>query len=137
MPAFKPGFPLPFRFASNGREWLARQLDGAGMDYRRQDNCFPWLADYARAQQHMDQQLRTHWPELLDQIAQQLNPVHDQILPVFLCATTGRSTKANGPPMLFFAVVKTCSSQTQRIGNPTRHRNCGPVNDLVGALTGF
>jgi hypothetical protein len=30
----------------NGREWLARQMDGVGMNYMRQDNCFPWVEEW-------------------------------------------------------------------------------------------
>jgi hypothetical protein len=32
----------------NGREWLARQRDAAGVTYRREDNCFPCVADLHR-----------------------------------------------------------------------------------------
>lgn len=76
-------FPFAVQICMNGREWLARQLDAKGLAYRRQDNCFPWLADFDQAQQQMDQQLRTNWPKLLDQIAHQLNPVHDQLFARF------------------------------------------------------
>lgn len=76
-------FPFAVQICMNGREWLARQLEAKELAYQRQDNCFPWLADYVQAQQLMDQQLRTHWPKLLDQIAQQLNPVHDQLFARF------------------------------------------------------
>ncbi len=76
-------FPFAIQICINGREWLARQLDTAGVAYQRQDNCFPWVADFLQAQQLLDQQLHTHWPELLDQIAQQLNPIHDQIFAAF------------------------------------------------------
>ncbi|HEY1525208.1 MAG TPA: hypothetical protein VGH51_03130 [Candidatus Angelobacter sp.] len=38
-------FPLAIQICINGREWLARQLDRAGLTYQRQGNCFPWLAD--------------------------------------------------------------------------------------------
>jgi hypothetical protein len=27
----------------NGHEWLARQMDAAGLAYERRDNCFAWL----------------------------------------------------------------------------------------------
>lgn len=76
-------FPFALQICINGREWLARQLDGAGLAYRRQDNCFPWLADYRQAQQLMDQQLHSDWPTLLDQVAGQLNPIHDEIFARF------------------------------------------------------
>lgn len=63
----------------NGREWLARQMDRAGIRYQQQDNCFPWIADWERAQQLMNTQLQANWPELLNQIAHLLNPLHDEI----------------------------------------------------------
>jgi len=72
-------FPFPIQICLNGREWLARQMAAAGVEYGRQDNCFPWIADWAKAQRLMDRQLRTHWPKLLDSVAQQLNPVHGEM----------------------------------------------------------
>lgn len=69
---------LPFRIqiCINGREWLARSMDAAGLRYLRRDNCFTWLERAGRAQQLMDQQLRSDWPALLNQIARSLNPAH-------------------------------------------------------------
>jgi hypothetical protein len=72
-------FPFPIQICLNGREWLARQMDAAGLEYARQDNCFPWIADWAKAQRLMDRQLRAHWPKVLDGIAKQLNPIHGEI----------------------------------------------------------
>lgn len=34
-------FPFPIQICLNGREWLAQQLQAAGLEYVRQDNCFP------------------------------------------------------------------------------------------------
>jgi hypothetical protein len=50
-------FPFSIQICLNGREWLARQMDQAGLAYARQDNCFPWIEDWPRAQELMDQQL--------------------------------------------------------------------------------
>ncbi|MGQ9636096.1 MAG: hypothetical protein ACUVXB_17875 [Bryobacteraceae bacterium] len=72
-------FPLPVQICLNGREWLARQMDAAGLEYARQDNCLPWIADWSKAQRLMDRQLRANWPRLLDGVARQLNPVHGEI----------------------------------------------------------
>lgn len=72
-------FPFPVQICLNGREWLARQREAAGLEYVRQDNCFPWIADWTKAQRLMDRQLKTNWPRLLDGIAQQLNPAHREI----------------------------------------------------------
>lgn len=72
-------FPFPVQICLNGREWLARQMETAGIDYQRSDNCFPWVADYDRTQQLLDAQLQVKWPPLLNGIARQLNPIHEQV----------------------------------------------------------
>jgi hypothetical protein len=72
-------FPFRIQICLNGREWLARQMDAAGLRYVRQDNCFPWIEDFAEAQRLMDQQLSTDWPEALNGIAAMLNPIHEAI----------------------------------------------------------
>ena len=72
-------FPFSIQVCMNGRAWLARQMDQAGIRYQRQDNCFPWIADWEQAQQLMDTQLQANWPELLNGIAGLLNPLHDEI----------------------------------------------------------
>jgi hypothetical protein len=71
-------FPFSIQICMNGREWLAHQMDQAGIVYARHDNCFPWIEDWPRAQQLMDQQLKVDWPTLLTGIAGRLNPLHDQ-----------------------------------------------------------
>jgi len=73
-------FPFSIQICLNGREWLARQLDRKGMDYLKQDNCLVWVHDWKRAQRMLDRQLEVHWPQLLDQIGDQLNPALNQIL---------------------------------------------------------
>jgi hypothetical protein len=35
-------FPFYVHVCINGREWLARRLDQAGIGYSRLQNCFPW-----------------------------------------------------------------------------------------------
>src|SRR5205823_6425437 len=72
-------FPLSIQICLNGREWLAHQMDAVGLDYLRDDNCFPWIEDWPTAQQLMDQQLKVEWPTLLDDIARTLNPIHAEI----------------------------------------------------------
>jgi hypothetical protein len=72
-------FPFSIQICLNGREWLARQMDQAGLAYARQDNCFPWIEDWTQAQHLMEQQLTVDWPTLLNGIAATLNPIHDQL----------------------------------------------------------
>ena len=70
-------FPFSIQICLNGREWLARQMDAAGLGYRQRENCFTWLEDPKLAQRLMDRQVRAAWPELLDTIARGLNPRHE------------------------------------------------------------
>ncbi|MCI0407236.1 MAG: hypothetical protein L0191_01515 [Acidobacteria bacterium] len=72
---------LPFnvQVCLNGREWLAREMSGRGLGYRRWDNCFPWLEDVEQAQRLMDEQLGMEWAPVLDRIALRLNPAHPDL----------------------------------------------------------
>lgn len=72
-------FPFLVHIGINGREWLARQMDQAGLKYRRQDNCFTRIADLAQAQALMDAQLQNHWPSLCNQLIEEFHPLHQQI----------------------------------------------------------
>jgi len=76
-------FPFPIQICLNGREWLARQMDHASLGYMCQDNCFPWVEDWQRAQQLLDQQLRIEWPVVLDDLARLVNPIHDELFQAF------------------------------------------------------
>jgi len=76
-------FPFSIQVCVNGREWLARQMDTASLDYVKRENCFTWLADAGRAQRLMDRQLKTAWPELLNGIARRLNPRHTAMFATF------------------------------------------------------
>jgi hypothetical protein len=72
-------FPFRVYVCINGHEWLARQMDQAGLPYQRRDNCFTWIEDLAKAQKLFDQQLQANWPSLLNEQAAALNPIHDTI----------------------------------------------------------
>jgi hypothetical protein len=72
-------FPFLVQVCLNGREWLARQMDAEGLAYRREDNCFPWIADLARAQALMDQQHGTDWPALLRPLLEKCHPLAGEI----------------------------------------------------------
>jgi len=69
-------FPFEMQVYINGREWLSRQMDAAGLSYQRSDNKFLWVSDCKRAQELLDQQLQTNWPALLDGLQQQVHPLH-------------------------------------------------------------
>jgi hypothetical protein len=78
-------FPFLIQVCVNGREWLARQMDNAGIAYRREDNCFPWIADIKGAQALMDAQQRTDWRVLLYRLMEQCHPLHREISRPFEC----------------------------------------------------
>jgi hypothetical protein len=69
-------FPFTVHVGLNGREWLARQLDAAGLGYRRRGNCFVWLEDVAATQRLAAAQLGTAWEALLTGVAAAANPAH-------------------------------------------------------------
>jgi hypothetical protein len=72
-------FPFPVQICLNGREWLGRQMESKGIKYAALGNCYPWIADWDKAQRLMNSQLRTDWPKVLNGVAEQLNPVHGKI----------------------------------------------------------
>lgn len=72
-------FPFYVHVCINGREWLARRMDREGLQYVRQENCFPWVEDIPRAQQLFQEQLQVNWSERLQPLAQRLNPLHEEI----------------------------------------------------------
>jgi hypothetical protein len=76
---FQTWFPFLIQMCLNGREWLARQMTQAGLGFRRERNCFPWLEDVAAAQALMDEQLRTDWPALCNGLVAELNPAAEEV----------------------------------------------------------
>jgi hypothetical protein len=54
-------------------------MDKAGIKYRKQGNCFVWIEDYKQAQALMMRQLETHWVDLLEGFARQLNPIQESL----------------------------------------------------------
>lgn len=73
-------FPFNLQICLNGREWLARSMDLAGLRYERLDNCFPWIQDFDQAQALADRQVKTRWEDPLGRIAQLVNPALPRVL---------------------------------------------------------
>lgn len=73
---------LPFgvRVCLNGRSWLARQMNHAGIDYVQRDNCFTRIGDLPAAQLLLDEQLKTCWPTVLDAVAVAASPARSKLL---------------------------------------------------------
>jgi hypothetical protein len=72
-------FPLTIHVCLNGREWLARQMDIAGLGYVQRDNCFVQLADVEQAQALCNDQLRIHWAGCMNRLMQQVHPTHAEL----------------------------------------------------------
>ena len=68
-------YPFDLQVCLNGREWLSRQLDAAGIGYVRERNCFTHLDNLVVAQRLMDQQLRTPWKRHLGQLVRSVHPI--------------------------------------------------------------
>ena len=66
--------PFTIQVCVNGREWLARQMDRAGISYQQRDNCFSYIADPQRAQQLMDRLTNRNFNPFLDALARKVNP---------------------------------------------------------------
>lgn len=69
-------FPFEVQIGLNGREWLAGQMDRAGLKYQRSDNKFLWVEDWETAQRLLDAQLRTNWVKEFDELVRQVHPLH-------------------------------------------------------------
>ena len=75
-------FPFTTHIGLNGREWLAQQMDAAGLSYVRRDNCFAWLENVDKAQALMNEQLRTDWSSLLEELARRSHRQRADLLPL-------------------------------------------------------
>lgn len=76
-------FPFAIQIWINGREWLAQRMDQEAMRYTRADNCFPWIDDFDRAQQLMNQMQQIPWLKRFGQMAAFLNPAHQAMFANF------------------------------------------------------
>ena len=72
-------FPFSVDVCLNGRQWLGRQMDQAGIGYRQRDNCFTWIEDCAAAQKLLDEQLRSNWAALMNSFLEMAHPLHGEI----------------------------------------------------------
>ena len=67
-------FPFAIHLGLNGRHWLARQLDQAGIGYVQRENCFTWVEDLPRAQALCASQMESCWPTLLQPLIDRCHP---------------------------------------------------------------
>lgn len=72
-------YPFLIHICLNGHDWLARQMDAQGLRYERADNRFTWLEDFAATQALADEQLRTDWVGLCEELRRAYHPLHEEI----------------------------------------------------------
>jgi hypothetical protein len=73
-------YPFLIHICLNGHEWLARQMDARGLGYRKSDNKFTWIEDFEVAQSLADEQLRTDWVALCEDLRRSYHPLHEPIV---------------------------------------------------------
>jgi len=71
--------PYEIQVYVNGREWLARQMDRAGIGYRRSDNKITWVDDVEAVTALCKTFAHTDWPPFLDRQAALVNPLFPAI----------------------------------------------------------
>jgi len=71
--------PMTVHACINGREWLARRMEQAGLGYTRAGNCFTNLQDPVEAQRLFDELLHTDWPDTLNQLIDAAHPGWQEI----------------------------------------------------------
>src|SRR6266478_5005351 len=67
--------PFMIQVCVNGREYLARCLDRAGIGYEQRDNCFVQIDDLSRAQQMLNRLTQRRWGRFLNALARRVNPL--------------------------------------------------------------
>ncbi len=67
--------PYEAQIYINGREWLARQLDKAGVGYVRYENSLLAIDDLERAAKLCERFAHRAWPRILNAFARRLNPL--------------------------------------------------------------
>jgi hypothetical protein len=67
--------PYPIQIWVNGREWLARQLDAAGIGYLRHDNALLRIDNLQAASDLCERFAHRAWPRVLDAFARRVNPL--------------------------------------------------------------
>jgi hypothetical protein len=67
--------PFGIQVCLNGRDYLARRMQRAGIGFEQRDNCFVAIDDLPKAQAMMDQLIDRKWQRLLDALAKRVNPL--------------------------------------------------------------
>jgi len=76
-------FPFEIQVYINGREHLSKQLDKAGIGYKRYDNCFTHIDDIEKAQEIANKIESKKFSTTFDVFAQRVNPMIERITEIF------------------------------------------------------
>jgi hypothetical protein len=68
-------FPFRIQVYINGREYLSRQMDKAGIGYEKRENCFTHIEDFKKAQKLMEKLESRKWERPLNAMAVRVNPL--------------------------------------------------------------
>ena len=71
-------FPFNMHVCINGRDWLAQQMDHAGIGYKQRDNCFVDVEHLSQAQHLLNTQVEANWEQLLTGLVRRVHPVHER-----------------------------------------------------------
>ena len=66
--------PYNINICLNGRHWLEKELIKNNISYAKDRNCFPWISDISKAQELMNNQLKTNWETLLNGLVLDMCP---------------------------------------------------------------
>lgn len=72
-------FPFEIQIYINGRSWLAQQMEQAGIEFTRYNNCFVAIEDVNAAQALCDKFAHRKWVPVLNVFAKRVNPFVDTI----------------------------------------------------------
>jgi hypothetical protein len=73
-------FPFMTQVCMNGREYLRRQLNRAGIGYQMRDNCFTDIKDWPKAQLLIDRMLSLDWLTILDGFSKRVFPQRRRLI---------------------------------------------------------
>jgi hypothetical protein len=65
--------PFSIQVCLNGREYLARRLERAGIGFQKRDNCFVQIDDLKRAQEMLDDLVTRKWDHFLNMLGRRVN----------------------------------------------------------------
>ena len=76
-------FPFDIQIYINGREYMSKQLDNAGIQYKMYDNSFTYLSDVEKSQEIANKIESKNLSDMFDYFAKKINPQLSRISEIF------------------------------------------------------